>query len=182
MRQSYLPAGWDWPKDATVVDIGANVGVFTVWAARRLRASRVVAIEPSARAVRALMANLDRNGVTGASVLQVAAGRAAGEATLRRRGSGAMNTLFERDLYGSHFEPAEEVRVITLDGLFTMLAIDRCDLLKIDAEGSEYDILLGARDDTLAKVRHIVIEYHVGSQRASAGGAGGASAATAGTP
>jgi FkbM family methyltransferase len=145
-----------------VVDIGANVGVFAVWAARRLRASRVVAIEPSARAVRTLMANLDRNGVPGASVLQVAAGRAAGEATLRRRGPGAMNTLFERDLYGSHFEPAEEVRIITLDGLFTMLAIDRCDLLKIDAEGSEYDILLGARDDTLAKVRHIVIEYHVG--------------------
>ena len=43
-----------------------------------------------------------------------------------------------------------------------MFAIECCDLLKIDAEGSEYDILLGARPETLAKVRHMAIEYHVG--------------------
>jgi FkbM family methyltransferase len=162
VRQSYRPKGWQAPPDSTVVDIGANVGVFAVWAARRLRAGRIVAVEPSSEAVRALLANLDRNGVTGASVLQVAVGGTPGEATLRRRGPGAMSTLFERDLYGSDFHAVGSVRVVTLDDLFGLLAVERCDLLKIDAEGAEYDILLGARPETLAKLHHIAVEYHVG--------------------
>jgi FkbM family methyltransferase len=162
VRRSYLPAGWQAAPDAVVVDIGANVGVFSVWAARRLAAARIVAVEPSAEAAGALLANLDRNGVNCASVLQVAVGGAAGEATLRRRGPGAMSTLYERDLYGSDFHAAGSVRVVTLDDVFALFALDRCDLLKIDAEGAEYEILLGARPETLAKVRHIAIEYHVG--------------------
>ena len=162
VRRSYLPAGWRAASDATVVDIGANVGVFAVWAARFLPATRIVAVEPSAEAAGALLANLERNGVRGASVLQVAVGGAPGDATLQRRGPGAMSTLFEQDLYGSDFHPAGTVRVITLDDLFALFAIERCDLLKIDAEGAEYDILLGARPETLAKVRHFAIEYHVG--------------------
>jgi FkbM family methyltransferase len=162
VRRSYLPAGWRATSDATVVDIGANVGVFAVWAARCLRAARIVAVEPSAESAAALLANLDRNGVHRASVLQVAVGGTRGDATLRRRGPGAMSTLYERDLYGSDFQPAGTVRVITLDDLFAMFAIERCDLLKIDAEGAEYDILLEARPETLARVRHIAVEYHVG--------------------
>ena len=41
---------------------------------------------------------------------------------------------------------------------------DLAELAKgeIDAEGAEYDILLEARPETLARVRHIAVEYHVG--------------------
>ena len=73
-----------------------------------------------------------------------------------------MSTLFEQDLYGSDFHAAGTYASMSLDDLFALFAIDRCDLLKIDAEGAEYEILLGARPETLAKVRHIAIEYHVG--------------------
>jgi hypothetical protein len=54
------------------------------------------------------------------------------------------------------------VWVATLDDVFTTLAIDRCDLLKLDCEGAEYEIIFGASNATLAKIRHIVAEYHVG--------------------
>src|SRR5829696_7537799 len=47
IRQSYLPAAWTPTPRPTVVDVGANVGVFSLWAIRRLGAARVVAIEPS---------------------------------------------------------------------------------------------------------------------------------------
>ncbi len=40
--------------------------------------------------------------------------------------------------------------------------VERCDLLKIDCEGSEYEILQGCTPDALSRVRRIVGEYHEG--------------------
>lgn len=167
IRQSYLPAAWTSAPEApsagpVVVDVGANVGVFSLWAARRLGAERVVAIEPSPRMASALRANLARNDVEHVTVLEVALGGERGEAALYRRGAEVMDTLFQRDNYGSDFESAGIVKIVTLEDVFTMLDIDRCDLLKLDCEGAEYEILFGVSDDTLAKVRHIAAEYHVG--------------------
>ena len=53
-----------------------------------------------------------------------------------------------------------EVDCITLKKLFDDYKIDRCDLLKIDCEGSEYDILLTTDAATMAKVGEIIMEYH----------------------
>jgi 2-polyprenyl-3-methyl-5-hydroxy-6-metoxy-1,4-benzoquinol methylase len=49
IRESYLPTAWTPTTAPKVIDVGANVGVFSLWAARRLGAARVVAIEPSHR-------------------------------------------------------------------------------------------------------------------------------------
>jgi FkbM family methyltransferase len=167
IRQSYLPEAWtSAPSKGTrgpvVVDVGANVGVFSLWAARRLGAARVVAIEPSPRMARALLANLERNDVEQVTLLEVALGGERREAVLYRRGAEVMDTLFQRDNYGSHFESAGIVKIVTLEDVFTMLEIDWCDLLKLDCEGAEYEILFGVSDDLLARVRHIAAEYHVG--------------------
>jgi FkbM family methyltransferase len=171
IRQSYLPAAWtSAPKTGTglhgggpvVVDVGANVGVFSLWAARCLGAARIVAVEPSPRMARALLANLERNHVEHVTVLEVALGGQRREAVLYRRGAEVMDTLFQRDNYGSHFEPTGTVKIVTLEDVFTDLEIDHCDLLKLDCEGAEYEILFGASDTALAKVRHIAAEYHVG--------------------
>ena len=51
---------------------------------------------------------------------------------------------------------------MALADLFHEHAIERCDLLKIDCEGAEYDILLQSDASVLDKIRHIVLEYHDG--------------------
>jgi FkbM family methyltransferase len=171
IRESYLPAAWtSAPTEGTgthaagpvVVDVGANVGVFCLWVARRLGAGRIVAVEPSPRTARALLANLERNDLKQVTVLEVAVGGERRQAVLYKRGAEVMDTLFQRDNYGSRFEPAGTVKIVTLEDVFTDLEIDQCDLLKLDCEGAEYEILFGASDATLAKVQHIAAEYHVG--------------------
>jgi hypothetical protein len=52
------------------------------------------------------------------------------------------------------------VECITLDELFEEHKIDRCDLVKMDIEGAEYETLYNASDDTLGKIGRIVGEYH----------------------
>jgi FkbM family methyltransferase len=169
VRQCYLPTAWTpapgtgtYPVGPVVVDVGANVGVFSLWAARCLSAEHVVAIEPSPRMAGALRANLERNDVEQVTVLEVALGGERRDGVLYRRGAEVMDTLFQQDNYGSHFESAGNVKIVTLEDVFAMFEIDRCDLLKLDCEGAEYEILFGVSDDTLARVRHIAAEYHVG--------------------
>jgi FkbM family methyltransferase len=162
VRDSYLPAGWRPRENALVVDVGANVGTFAVYAHRRLKAQRVVAVEPDPGCARDLLENLRRNGVD-ATVIQAAVGGEAREATLYRRGpTSDMNTLFDRDVYGSRFVAETRVRVVTLDALFALIGVERCDLLKLDCEGAEYEALAAAGAETLAKVDHVVLEWHVG--------------------
>ena len=54
-----------------------------------------------------------------------------------------------------------EVPGITLDTLFVKLSISRVDLLKVDIEGSEFDMLAGASEESLSKVAQITVEFHL---------------------
>jgi hypothetical protein len=72
-----------------------------------------------------------------------------------------MDTLYDRDVYGSKFREVATVRVITLDDVFAQAGVDRCDLLKLDCEGAEYDVLCGAAPATLARISYIAAEWHI---------------------
>jgi FkbM family methyltransferase len=160
---TYRPARFLASPSTTVVDIGANVGVFAVWAARRLGASRVVAVEPNPMSARALRVNLATNRIPGASVEEAAVAREEGSATLYRRSAGNDRcTLYQQDAYGSDFEPVGTVRTVTLDGVFRTHEVGTCDVLKLDCEGAEYDILAATSAPVFARIRHIVAEWHVG--------------------
>ena len=159
--RAYLPEG-RLPAGATVVDIGAHVGVFATWAATRASGVRVIAVEPSAEICRYLRRNLDANALTNVVVENAACAGMPGTAVLYRRGPAAMNSLFARDVLESHFVPEANVSVRTLDEIFARHQVRHCDLLKLDCEGAEYDILFNAAENTLAAVSRISLEYHVG--------------------
>ena len=161
VAEKYRPPDWSPTPSMTVVDVGANVGVFTTWAAHRLRARRVVAVEPAGDSVEQLRDNLRRNGVE-AEIVQAALGGESGQRLLYRRGAPSLDTLYHHDRYNSTFSEVEIVSVLTLDEIFSRFALDRCDLLKLDCEGAEYEILGATTPATLKKIRHVVGEYHVG--------------------
>ena len=162
VRESYLVEALRDVHAATVVDVGANVGVFALWASRRLGAERIIAAEPDPHSAWRLLENLERNDVRGHSVVQVGVGGEPRDAVLYGRGERARNTLFTRDLYGSSFTPRAVVRILRLEDVFDLFAVNRCDLLKLDCEGAEYEILLQASPTVLERVDHIALEYHEG--------------------
>jgi FkbM family methyltransferase len=61
------------------------------------------------------------------------------------------------------FGPFAKVTVpgITLDTLFEKYSITQVDLLKVDIEGSEFDMLMAVSKETLAKVAQITVEFHL---------------------
>jgi FkbM family methyltransferase len=158
----YAPEPFQLSPGDVVIDIGAHVGVFTLWAAAHYPNRRIISLEPSPKSFEILRQNVLRNRLKGVEVLQSACAGRAGTAVLHSRGAASMNTLYTRDVLHSSFRALDSVPVVTLDEIFERFQIKSTGLLKLDCEGAEYEILLNASDVTLRGIRCIALEYHLG--------------------
>lgn len=158
--RSYDPAAALGSGPCTIVDIGAHVGLFSVWAAARCPQARIVAVEASPRAARYLRANVARNHLGQVTVVEAACGGSRRRAVLHKRGAEMMSSLYAERIGGT--SDGVEVDVITLEDVFRANGVERCDLLKLDCEGAEYEIVLGADPATLGRVQRVVMECHRG--------------------
>jgi FkbM family methyltransferase len=147
-----LRNGW------TVLDIGAGFGAFAIDAAARCLRSNVYAIEPSPEPYARLVRGIELNGLDNVRPLRMAVGARNGQALLNvSAAEPALHHLTDsRQAAGVTVEVPER----TLAGLFEDLNLDRCDFLKLDCEGGEYDILLTAGRETLARIQRLCVEYH----------------------
>jgi len=138
--------------DSLVVDIGANVGVFSLFAARFARV--VYALEPASSNYSRLVPNTSR--VHNIVPLKCACAAYDGSGSLDVSGIPVTFSL----LTSSSAATQESIDVISLATLFERYTIDRCDFLKLDCEGAEFEIILQADPSVLNRVRTIVMEYH----------------------
>ena len=125
----------------TVIDVGANVGTYTLIAASQVGSGGTVwGFEPTPRTFEICKLNLELNGLQErAHMIRAAVSDRAGRAKLRLFELAGHNTLF-----GAHDDPsAIEVETVTLDEAMAPGA--RVDVVKIDAEGAEPLILRGMR-------------------------------------
>jgi FkbM family methyltransferase len=140
----------------TVVDIGANIGVFSLFAATE-PGTRVYAYEPVSATYDQLRENVALNGLderVKTFNLGVTSGSERRAIHLSPHGSPFSS------LYGGEGGHVEEIPCVGLDRVLEENAIERVDLLKLDCEGAEFEILLDAPDDALERVRRICVEYH----------------------
>jgi FkbM family methyltransferase len=144
-----LQDGW------IIIDIGAGLGDFTVYAARRNPHGRVYAYEPFPESVDLLKHNLALNNVTQVEIQTVAVAGQSGTLTLNVGDAEAVQ--HSTMLGGAH---TIEVAAVTLEQIFATHGLQCCDLLKLDVEGAEYGILLTADASLLKKIKRIVLEYH----------------------
>jgi len=132
----------------TFYDIGANVGFFTVIAARRVGpAGRVVAFEPVHSNAALLRRNLAANAFENAEIVEAAVGDRSGSVPFLSR------TAVDGKV---HPRGDTQVRMVRLDDL----DLPAPDLVKIDAEGAEFDVLRGARALIERHRPTIVCELH----------------------
>jgi FkbM family methyltransferase len=119
----------------TFVDLGANVGVFSLYAAKAVGPQGcILAIEPSPTMLERLRFNLSANGFRNVRIAPVAVGGARGEATFHTlpAAHGSASLL---KMPGSR--PHMTVPVETLLSLLAAHGIERIDAMKVDIEGYE---------------------------------------------
>jgi FkbM family methyltransferase len=167
VRQVYTPPGYEIREGATVIDVGANIGVFATYAATRAEGVKVYAFEPFPDNVAWLRKNVEGSGLSNIRIFQQAvAGSTAKRFLESDPEDWIMHSLKEEKQDASS---GIEVDCISLDDVMSREGIERCDLLKLDCEGSEYEILWNSSPDTLRRVRKIVAEFHEGPGRVSTG-------------
>lgn len=157
--REYDLAGLDWTSIDTVIDCGANIGGFSLWALDR-GARRVFSVEPG----RDTYAVLSRNARAAEGLINtamVAVGGARGQATFHEAGYSGNSSLIRTDVVSrARTAISYEVEVVTIADLLQMSGFDRCSVLKLDIEGAEAGVFANLGPDTLDRCDSVLLEVH----------------------
>lgn len=140
-----------------VADIGANLGYYTLLAARLLRGEgRVYAFEPDPANYALLVRNVQANGFTNVAPVQMAVSDHAGAHMLfRHKFNFGCHSLSKPN--ATEYDGCTEVATTTLDHFFAGVHPEnRIDLIKIDVQGAEGHVIEGARN-LLGKMKPTII-------------------------
>jgi FkbM family methyltransferase len=145
----------DIQKSRVIIDIGANVGFFALYASSLNPEVEIHALEPFPKNTEQLKRNLLLNDRHHIQVHPLAVSDKTGTATL-------------------YFTPGDDsgcslnqpkgqqcsVRTVSLSDFFKQGNIARCDLLKMDCEGSELAIISAIPAGEWSKIGSLIMEYH----------------------
>jgi len=185
-ERSYFQCGISLDPGDTVVDVGANVGLFALQASREAEGVRVVSLEPLPPIFSVLEANFALHHIPGVALpcgvgredatveftfypansalsgrfAEPGQDRALVVQLLRNRFSkltdAALETLAARGLVGEPFA----CRVRPLSDILREVGVERVGLLKVDVERAELDVLESLRGDDWHQIDQVVVEVH----------------------
>ncbi|WP_287636472.1 MULTISPECIES: FkbM family methyltransferase [unclassified Microcystis] len=131
--------------DMTVIDVGANVGVYTFSAAQRVgETGKVIAIEPFKACVNCLQETSRINQLPWVKIYEAAASDHCGSAKLSLHNASELNEVISDNSPNYDLANTVTIQCLTLDSLIETENLTRVDWLKIDAEGHEIKVLQGA--------------------------------------
>lgn len=137
-----------------VLDVGAHVGSYTVWASKRVGpGGKVLSFEPEPENFRLLKKNIALNGCSNVRLYSAALSEVPGRIRLFVSEPPELHSLMP--VSGA----AIEVPSLRLDDVAAELGLERVGTIKIDAEGAELRILSAARQ-TLTRTREVIMELH----------------------
>jgi len=151
-----LFAGWFEPAEVafvrkhlapgdTVLDVGANAGLYTVIAARAVGPSgHVFAFEPDERALALLRRNIARNALTNVTVIEAAVSDETGQRQFAAASDIAMSSLADVRRDDQQIQAWRTVDTIRLDDAVQKHRAQGATFLKIDVEGAEKLVFEGA--------------------------------------
>lgn len=150
------------PQSSNFIDVGANTGVFTIFAAKVNPNLKVLAIEPHPGNFRRLIRNVALNQVN-VSFSESAIGSYEGMISFNLPSDESLSTTSSANLeFVSNFSTAQlktiQVNQHTLNDMLKAIAISERDLLKIDVEYYELEVLLGCSEIISKKKPMILIE------------------------
>ena len=162
-RDCYRLAAADLPPAPVVVDIGGNIGGFTLALLAVRPQAQVAAYEPSPAALAVLRTNIAANDAQDRVMVHHVAVTGPPEPDTvwlnEQVGDLCTSSLIDQGEAVGESTPRVEVPALPLSAILSSYRCD-IDLLKMDVEGAEYGIIAATPVELLAKVRRMVVEYH----------------------
>jgi FkbM family methyltransferase len=176
--REYIRSGIKLGDHDTIIDVGANVGMFTMYLLTHLESPNIHAFEPVPDTFEALRRNIERYPRANVHVYNTGLGAAAdssmamtffpnmtGNSTAYPEMQAAQREILSKVFTSEELlliYAREEITVpsTTLSSFIRKNALNRIDLLKIDAEGCEVDILNGIEADHWPLILQLAMEVH----------------------
>jgi len=155
IHEIYSPSGFEIKESDTVIDIGGHIGTFSMFAAMHAKNGKIFTFEPFPENYGVLKENIALNKFTNVEMINLGV---SSEKCIRRiyineKGS-CCNSMYVEN------ENFIDVKCITLEDIFNDYKIEKCNFLKIDCEGEEYEIIFATPDEIFEKIDKISLEYH----------------------
>lgn len=135
------------PQPRTIIDIGANIGLFSLWARSCFQLATVHAYEPNPQITQFTRKNLEQCDVT---LFTEAVGSEMGFASMIDGSESRLGQFAIRE--------SGEIVAVTLEEAINRIG-GSVDLLKLDCEGAEWEIFLNPKP--FKNVKSIRMEYHL---------------------
>ncbi|NOX24542.1 MAG: FkbM family methyltransferase [Deltaproteobacteria bacterium] len=149
-------------KNATIIDIGANVGFFTMFVVSKYPNATVYSYEPIYSNFETLIRNKELNNTKKITCFNEAVCGHNGMIKIYFDDTDSFTT--SATIVNNDNLPAIEISCLTLAEVFKRNNLNKCDLLKLDCEGAEYDILFNTPKDIFDKIDQMAIEVHSGKK------------------
>ncbi len=141
--------------DDLIIDVGAHIGTFAIPLSSKVKNGKIYAIEPCKETYDILEKNIKLNKVKNVIPCKLALS-SSNKTTRLYHGS----TNLGHSLTFENEGACENVETADLKTFFKRYGIKSCDFMKLNCEGSEFEIILSADRETLRKTDFYVISYH----------------------
>jgi len=146
--------------ESIVIDIGANIGIFSIRAGKKASLGKVFCFEPEPRNFEILNKNIRVNNMESLFVVKQ---KAVADTVRFTRFYFDEYNSGGGSLYNTEIGKKSgllEVRTTTLNDIFEYYKIKQCDVLKLDCEGAEGEILTSTNPEIFPKIKSMAIEWH----------------------
>ena len=155
MIQEY--SGDDFPisNDDVIIDVGAHIGLFALFASQFCKNGKIFCYEPIKENYKILIENIEMNQIQNIFPNNLAVTKETSRAKIFLNDDQSGHSMF---IQNKNFV---EVDSKSLSDIFIDNGIKECDFLKLDCEGAEYEIIESLPSDLFTKINKTAIEYHM---------------------
>lgn len=158
LNEIFLDKVYDFPglKLSTclsILDIGANMGVYSLYAAAKAPQASLYCFEPNAENFAILEQNIQQNNIRAKAYKMAVSSRC-------EIGHLQINRTSVEYALGAASDTTESVECVDLEKVFELCGVESFDFLKMDIEGAEREIFNNSSDDLLRRFKALAIEWH----------------------
>jgi FkbM family methyltransferase len=153
--EEYAKKNFDIKSSDTVIDIGAHIGLFTLYASQNCKNGNIYSYEPVKENFNVLKENITINNLKNVKIFNLAVSKSNSTIKLFMNNDESGHSMFSKS--------SENIIVnsTSLMKIFDENNIKKCNFLKLDCEGAEYEIIKNLPLEYFQKIDKLVIEYHM---------------------